>query len=146
MLPGFVATNMTKLRRTNLLAPGPDTYVASAIRTIGYARHTTGYWPHALKQLLITSFHAYLPDVTNSIVLYFMRKIKNKSLKLNAKFKEENSKKEWKSHEQKPPKISACQRNICELIKWQTKKLFFLNIFYAIVLMYFNALFLHTFM
>lgn len=94
VLPGFVVTNMTKLRRTNLLAPAPDTYVASAIRTIGYARHTTGYWPHALKQLLITSFYGYLPDVTNSIVFYAMKKIKNKSLKLNAKFKEENNKKE----------------------------------------------------
>lgn len=92
VLPGFVATNMTKLRRTNLLAPSADTYVASAIRTIGFSRHTSGYLPHALKQLLITTFYAFIPDLTNSIVFYFMRKIKAKSLKLNKKFAEEKLK------------------------------------------------------
>lgn len=93
VLPGFVATNMTKLRRTNLLAPSADTYVASAIRTIGFARHTSGYLPHALKQLLITTFYAFIPDATNSLVFYVMRKIKAKSLKLNKKFEEEKLKK-----------------------------------------------------
>lgn len=92
VLPGFVATNMTKLRRTNLLAPGPDKYVASALRTIGYSRHSTGYLPHALKQVIITTFHTYLPDLTNSFVLHVMRKIKDKSLKLNKKFDESNKK------------------------------------------------------
>lgn len=92
VLPGFVATNMTKLRRTNLLAPSAETYVASAMRTIGYARHSSGYLPHALKQLLITTFYAFIPDQTNSIVFYFMKKIKAKSLKLNKKFDEEKNK------------------------------------------------------
>lgn len=92
VLPGFVATNMTKLRRTTLLAPGPDKYVASALCTIGYSRHSTGYLPHALKQVVLTTFHTYFPDLTNSIVLHVMRKIKNKSLKLNKKFDESNKK------------------------------------------------------
>jgi len=92
VLPGFVATNMTKLRRTNLLAPGPDKFVASALRTIGHARHSTGYFPHALKQVVLTTLHTYIPDLTNSLVLHVMRKIKNKSLKLNKKFDESNKK------------------------------------------------------
>lgn len=92
ILPGFVATNMTKLRRTNLLAQGPDKYVASALRTIGHARHTTGYLPHALKQVVLTTLHTYIPDLTNSLVLHVMRKIKDKSLKLNKKFDESNKK------------------------------------------------------
>lgn len=92
VLPGFVATNMTKLRRATLLAPGPEQYVASALRTVGYARHTAGYWPHALKQLLLSSLHAYMPDKANSIVLYFMKKIKAKSIKLQEKYKEKNNK------------------------------------------------------
>lgn len=88
MLPGFVVTNMTKLRRASLLAPYSDHYVSHALKTIGYAKHTTGYWPHAIMQLVLTTLHSYLPDLTNSITLNLMQKIKRKSLKLNQKFEE----------------------------------------------------------
>lgn len=87
---------MTKLRRTSLLAPSSDKFVEHALNTIGYAKHTTGYWPHALMQLVLRTFHAYLPDLTNSITLNLMQKIKRKSLKLNQKF-EEKKKAEEKS-------------------------------------------------
>lgn len=79
---------MTKLRRTSLLAPSSDNYVAHALKTIGYAKHTAGYWPHALMQLVLTTVHAYLPDLANSFVLNAMQKIKRKSLKLNQKYEE----------------------------------------------------------
>lgn len=88
VLPGFVVTNMTKLRRSSLLAPTSDNYVSHAIKTIGYAKHTTGYWPHAIMQLVLSSIHAYLPDLSNSFTLSIMQKIKNKSLKLNQKYEE----------------------------------------------------------
>lgn len=88
VLPGFVVTNMTKLRRASLLAPTSDNYVANALNTIGYAKHTSGYFPHALMQLVLTTLHAYLPDLTNSFTLSSMQKIKRKSLKLNQKFEE----------------------------------------------------------
>jgi len=88
VLPGFVVTNMTKLRRTSLLAPSSDNYVAHALNTIGYAKHTAGYWPHALMQLVLTTAHAYLPDLANSLVLNSMQKIKRNALKLNRKFEE----------------------------------------------------------
>lgn len=71
------------------MAPTADKFVASAIRTIGYAKHTTGYFPHAIMQLILTTLHAYLPDLTNSFTLNAMQKIKRKSLKLNKKFEEE---------------------------------------------------------
>lgn len=96
VLPGFVVTNMTKLRRSTLMAPTSDTFVASALKTIGYAKHTTGYFPHAIMQLVLTTLHAYLPDLTNSFTLHAMQKIKRKSLKLNQKF-EDQKKMEGKS-------------------------------------------------
>lgn len=43
-------------------------------------------------QLLITSFYAYMPDKTNTVVMYFMKKLKNKSLKLNEKFNARDNK------------------------------------------------------
>lgn len=96
VLPGFVVTNMTKLRRSSFLAPTADKYVASALKTIGYAKHTSGYLPHAIMQVSLTTFYTYLPDLANSITLNLMKKIKNKSLTLNKKF-EEKKKLEEKS-------------------------------------------------
>lgn len=48
--PGFVATNMTKIRKTSTFAPSADTYVASAFRTLGIVERTAGYLPHTLMQ------------------------------------------------------------------------------------------------
>lgn len=87
---------MSKLRNASLLAPTPDNYVSHAIKTIGYAKHTSGYWPHALMQLALTTIHAHLPDLSNSITMNLMQKIKNKALKLNKKH-EEKKKTEEKS-------------------------------------------------
>lgn len=46
--PGFVATNMTKLRKPTMFAPSADTYVESALKTLGIAERTAGYLPHTL--------------------------------------------------------------------------------------------------
>lgn len=51
--PGFVATNMTKIRKPNSFAPSPDTYVDSALSTLGIAERTAGYLPHTLMQNVI---------------------------------------------------------------------------------------------
>lgn len=40
-------------------------------------------------EVVLTTFHTYLPDIANSVTLNMMKKIKNKSLKLNKKFEEE---------------------------------------------------------
>lgn len=97
VLPGFVVTNMTKLRSARLLHPNADQYVTSAMRSIGYARHTTGYIPHALMRLMLRTSHEYIPTATNTITLFIMKKIKKISLRLNEKFEEDQKLKE-KSH------------------------------------------------
>ncbi|XP_064556176.1 very-long-chain 3-oxoacyl-CoA reductase isoform X1 [Drosophila montana] len=51
--PGFVATNMSKIRKPSVFAPSPETYVKSALATLGIATQTAGYLPHALLQLVI---------------------------------------------------------------------------------------------
>lgn len=80
---------MTKLKRSSLLAPTADAFVESALKTVGYAKHTCGYLPHAIMQLVLTTVHTYLPDLSNSLTLHLMKKIKTKSLKLNKKFEEQ---------------------------------------------------------
>jgi 17beta-estradiol 17-dehydrogenase / very-long-chain 3-oxoacyl-CoA reductase len=48
ILPGYIATKMSKIKRPTWMAPSPDIFVKSALRTIGIQQCTTGYFPHSL--------------------------------------------------------------------------------------------------
>ncbi|XP_011871387.1 PREDICTED: very-long-chain 3-oxoacyl-CoA reductase-like [Vollenhovia emeryi] len=48
VLPGPVATKMSKIKKTSWMAPSPEKYVKTALKTIGIEAHTTGYPPHCL--------------------------------------------------------------------------------------------------
>jgi len=81
VLPGFVATNMSKIRKPTWMAPSADRYVASALKTIGISRHTTGYYPHAIMQLFINTVHAIFPETANRIILSQMEALRAKALR-----------------------------------------------------------------
>lgn len=81
VLPGFVATNMTRLKKSTLLAPNADQYVAAALRTLGHAKATTGYFPHALMQLFINTMYSLVPRFTSKLVLKQMEVLRAKALK-----------------------------------------------------------------
>lgn len=48
IMPGYVATKMSKIAHTSWLVPSPDTFVRSALQTTGLESVTTGYLPHTL--------------------------------------------------------------------------------------------------
>ncbi|KAL3842376.1 hypothetical protein ACJMK2_020397 [Sinanodonta woodiana] len=48
VMPFFVATNMSKIRKTSLFVPSASTYVQSALQTVGLEQETYGYFPHKL--------------------------------------------------------------------------------------------------
>ncbi|XP_012273856.1 very-long-chain 3-oxoacyl-CoA reductase [Orussus abietinus] len=48
VLPGPVATKMSKIKRPTWMAPSADTFVESSLRTVGIESRTTGYPPHCL--------------------------------------------------------------------------------------------------
>lgn len=48
VMPGYVATNMSKISKTSWLVPSPDKFVKSALKTTGVEPITTGYMPHTL--------------------------------------------------------------------------------------------------
>lgn len=48
VLPGPVATKMSKIKKPTWMAPSPDKFVQSALKTIGIENRTTGYPPHCL--------------------------------------------------------------------------------------------------
>lgn len=49
LLPSYVATNMSKIRKPSLLVPTPSAYVKGALRTVGVEQRTYGYWTHKLQ-------------------------------------------------------------------------------------------------
>ncbi|XP_006642505.1 very-long-chain 3-oxoacyl-CoA reductase-A [Lepisosteus oculatus] len=48
VLPFFVATKMTKIRKPTLDKPSPETYVRAELNTVGLEDQTNGYLPHAV--------------------------------------------------------------------------------------------------
>ncbi|CAB3401289.1 unnamed protein product [Caenorhabditis bovis] len=52
--PMMVATKMSKVKRTSFFAPDSDQFVKSAVKTIGNADDTTGYFSHQLQLELIS--------------------------------------------------------------------------------------------
>lgn len=48
VLPFFVATKMSKIRRPTLTVPSPERYVSAELSTVGLQTQTNGYLPHAI--------------------------------------------------------------------------------------------------
>ncbi|XP_057705971.1 very-long-chain 3-oxoacyl-CoA reductase-B [Corythoichthys intestinalis] len=48
VLPFFVATKLSKIRRPTLDKPSPERYVAAELNTVGLQTQTNGYLPHAV--------------------------------------------------------------------------------------------------
>ncbi|TSK13367.1 Very-long-chain 3-oxoacyl-CoA reductase-A [Bagarius yarrelli] len=65
VLPFFVATKMTKIRKPTLDKPTPERYVAAELTTVGLQNQTNGYFPHAVMGWLTTVL------VPIKLVIYF---------------------------------------------------------------------------
>lgn len=48
VLPYYVATKMSKIRKPTFSKPSPETYVRAALGTVGLQSRTNGCIPHAL--------------------------------------------------------------------------------------------------
>lgn len=48
VLPFFVATKLSKIRRATLDKPSPERYVSAELNTVGLQTQTNGYLPHAV--------------------------------------------------------------------------------------------------
>lgn len=81
VLPGPVATNMSKIRRSTWMACSPKSFVSNALSTLGIARHTTGYYPHSLLQLSIDMLGFVSPAVSRKITLKTMENIRARAVK-----------------------------------------------------------------
>uniref|UniRef100_A0A669FCQ9 3-ketoacyl-CoA reductase n=1 Tax=Oreochromis niloticus TaxID=8128 RepID=A0A669FCQ9_ORENI len=64
VLPFFVATKMTRIRKPTLDKPTPERYVAAELTTVGLQSQTNGYFPHAVMGWATTRL------VPSSIVIF----------------------------------------------------------------------------
>lgn len=81
VLPGPVATNMSKIKKPTWMAPSAKTYVNDAINTLGIARHTTGYYPHAILRLATDLLDFFSPDFARNTSLKTLDNIRKRALK-----------------------------------------------------------------
>lgn len=78
---GTVATNMSKIRKSTWMAPSPKVFVASALRTVGIATHTTGYYPHTILQITVDFIKVLSPTLLRSVTIKTMENIKKRAIK-----------------------------------------------------------------
>lgn len=82
VLPYFVATKLAKIRKPTLDKPSAETFVKSAIKTVGLQSRTTGYVIHAL----MGSINSILPRwIYFKITMGFNKSLRTRYLKKTKK-------------------------------------------------------------
>ncbi|KAJ3640123.1 hypothetical protein Zmor_003439 [Zophobas morio] len=81
ILPGYVVTNMSKIRATTWMAPSTTKFVKEAIKTIGVVDRTTGYYPHTLLVMVVTTLDSLSPSISKWLITRTMENIRSRALK-----------------------------------------------------------------
>ncbi|KPI98862.1 Estradiol 17-beta-dehydrogenase 12, partial [Papilio xuthus] len=81
VLPGFVCSNMSGIRRSSFLAPTAKQFVNSAIRLVGTTSRTNGYLPHALFVKTLNTLYALTGPFAIWLVTRSMENSRRKALK-----------------------------------------------------------------
>lgn len=83
VLPGFVVTKMSKIRKSYWMAPTTEDYVRSQLKTVGLDGQTTGYWSHELQYYFTQHFFpiVYGRNITSNIAFNQMKLLRHKALR-----------------------------------------------------------------
>ncbi|CAH1103375.1 unnamed protein product [Psylliodes chrysocephalus] len=81
LLPGYVATNMSMIRKATWMAPSPLTYVQEAVKTIGVVESTTGYYPHSVLVDTINVLKSISPRLSRWIVFRTIANVRARALR-----------------------------------------------------------------
>ncbi|CAH1153403.1 unnamed protein product [Phaedon cochleariae] len=81
LLPGYVATNMSKIRSSTWMAPSPLVYVREAMKTIGVKDSTTGYFPHTLLVGVVHALDCVSPRLSRWLITRTMTNIRARALR-----------------------------------------------------------------
>ncbi|CAH1785960.1 unnamed protein product, partial [Owenia fusiformis] len=81
VLPSFVATKLSKIRRPTFFAPDPTTYVKGALSTVGVESRTFGCLSHAMQWSIVSTLPEWL---INMVAVPMHIGIRKKALKKKA--------------------------------------------------------------
>lgn len=81
VLPGPVATNMTKLKKGSWMAPKAEVYVEAVLKKVGIAFYTCGYYPHIILHKVSDLFFFLLPNIYVRTTLKTMLNVRNRAIK-----------------------------------------------------------------
>ncbi|XP_010148981.1 PREDICTED: estradiol 17-beta-dehydrogenase 12, partial [Eurypyga helias] len=107
VLPYYVATKMSKIRKPTFDKPSPETYVRAALGTVGLQSQTNGCLPHALMGWIFS----LLP--TPAVINLLMKTNKQVRARYLRKMKE----KYYRGGEALQTKIAPCFKKYMDLIR-----------------------------
>lgn len=82
IIAGPVAcTNMSKVRTSTIWVPKAKDFVESAIKTVGIADFTTGYWPHSIFQVLSRLSNFWTPRIFIAVQLKVNEFYRNREIR-----------------------------------------------------------------
>lgn len=81
VLPGPVATNMTKLKKGSWMAPKADIYVEAVLKKVGTAFYAVGYYPHIILQQVTTFLNFVAPTFLIKTTIKTMENVRNRAIK-----------------------------------------------------------------
>lgn len=79
LLPGYVATKMSKIRKSTWMAPTPEDYVLHALKTTGIRDKCTGYYPHSLLVTVIYCIQYFSPKCATFIITQVMETLRKRA-------------------------------------------------------------------
>nr|CAH7752437.1 unnamed protein product [Callosobruchus chinensis] len=85
LLPGYVVTNMSRIRSSTWMAPTPLKFVAEAMKTIGVRERTTGYFPHTLLLGFVNFIDGISPSFSRWLITRTMMNIRARALRKSVK-------------------------------------------------------------
>ncbi|EFN85483.1 very-long-chain 3-oxoacyl-CoA reductase [Harpegnathos saltator] len=87
VLPGPVATKMSRIKRSTWMAPTPEKFVEASLKTVGIESHTTGYPPHSLMVGFVNALRYLCEAGAVWLVTKTMLNIRGRALRHKAKAK-----------------------------------------------------------
>jgi 17beta-estradiol 17-dehydrogenase / very-long-chain 3-oxoacyl-CoA reductase len=85
VLPGPVATKMSKIKKPTWMAPTPEKFVEATLRTVGIESRTTGYPPHSLIIGVVNALRYTCETGAVWLVAKTMLNIRGRALRKKAK-------------------------------------------------------------
>lgn len=79
--PGYIATNMSKIRNPTWMAPNPKTFAKCALETVGIQENTTGYFPHTALVTVMKFLGKISTTWERRIVINTMKNIRGRALR-----------------------------------------------------------------